>query len=222
MTETKLHTVLIEDHDIFRQGVRLILDATPDIAVVGEARTGEEGLRLIERISDEIAVVITDLVLPDLSGIEIVRRVKAQFPEIRVILLTLHAHDEHIRGMIEAGADGYVLKQVAVEELIEAIRTVVRGETALTPLVARRMMTQLQQDREQKRQVGALSARERQVLSLLAEGLTTKEIAQDLSLSANTIDNHRARILNKLGVNNTASAIGLAIRQGLIPPPAAR
>ncbi len=138
--------------------------------------------------------------------------------QVRVIILTLHADDEHIRGMIEAGADGYVMKQVAVEELIGAIHTVMRGETALTPLVARRLMNQLQSDREHEQRLGTLSARERQILTLLAQGLTSKEIAQEISISANTVDNHRARLLSKLGVSNTASAISLAIRQGLIPP----
>ena len=109
-------------------------------------------------------MVITDLVLPDISGLDVIQRVKERADEVHVLLLTLYADDEHIRGMIEAGADGYVLKQVAVEELITAIRTVMRGETALSPLVVRRMMTQLQRRQERDRQVDALSMRERQVL----------------------------------------------------------
>jgi len=218
MTASKIRTLLIEDHAIFRQGVRLILEATPDIVVVGEASSGEEGLRLLARLADGVDVVITDLVLPDISGLEVIQRVKAQAKDVHVLLLTLYADDEHIRGMIAAGADGYVLKQVAVEELITAIRTVMRGETALSPLVARRMMQQLQQGRERDRQLDALSARERQVLTHLAQGLTSKEIAQELGLSVNTIDNHRARLLSKLNVNNTAAAIRLATRQGLIAP----
>ena len=217
MEMTPIRILLIEDHDIFRQGVRLILEAQPEITVVGEARTGESGLAQIVD-ANEVNVIITDLVLPDISGLDIVRRVKAMDVQVRVIILTLHADDEHIRGMIEAGADGYVMKQVAVEELIGAIHTVMRGETALTPLVARRLMNQLQSDREHEQRLGSLSTRERQILTLLAQGLTSKEIAQAISISANTVDNHRARLLSKLGVSNTASAISLAIRQGLIPP----
>jgi len=217
MSMAAIRVLLIEDHAIFRKGVRLILEAQPDIIVVDEAHTGELGLRHLAEAHD-VDVIITDLVLPDISGLEIVRRVKAMNDRVRVIILTLHADDEHIRGMIEAGADGYVMKQVAVEELIGAIHTVMRGETALTPLVARRLMNQLQSDREHEQRIGALSARERQILTLLAQGLTSKEIAQQISISANTVDNHRARLLSKLGVNNTASAISLAIRQGLIPP----
>lgn len=219
MPARRIRVLLIEDHPIFRQGVRLILQGTSDIEVVGEAASGEEGLRLLHHLPvGGVDIVITDLVLPDISGLEVMRRVKAQQSGVSVLLLTQHADDEHINGMIAAGVDGYVLKQVAVEELITAVRTVMRGETALTPLVARRMMNQLQRDRERDRQVAELSARERQVLQLLARGLTSKEIARDLSLSVNTIDNHRARILSKLGVSNTAAAIRLASRQGLISP----
>lgn len=218
MSDGKIGVLLIEDQDIFRRGVRLILEDTPDIAVVGEAATGEEGVRLFERHDGSLRVVITDLVLPDISGLEVMRQVKARRPEVAVLLLTMYADEEHIRGMIDAGADGYVLKQVAVEELITAVRTVVRGETALSPLVARRIMDQLQRSRERERQGDDLSAREREVLTLLAQGLTSKEIAQQLSLSVNTIDNHRSRILSKLGVSNTAAAIRLALRQGLIAP----
>jgi DNA-binding NarL/FixJ family response regulator len=217
MSTTTIRVLLIEDHDIFRQGVKLILEAQPEITVVGEARNGEQGLAQLTELGD-VDVIITDLVLPDISGMEIVRRVKALTDRVQIIILTLHADDEHIRGMIEAGADGYVMKQVAVEELIGAIHTVVRGETALTPLVARRLMNQLQSDREHQQRVGTLSARERQILTLLAQGLTSKEIAQQISISANTVDNHRARLLSKLGVSNTVSAISLAVRQGLIPP----
>lgn len=217
MSTATIRVLLIEDHDIFRQGVKLILEAQPEITVVGEARNGEQGLAQLTELGD-VDVIITDLVLPDISGMEIVRRVKALTDRVQIIILTLHADDEHIRGMIEAGADGYVMKQVAVEELIGAIHTVVRGETALTPLVARRLMNQLQSDREHQQRVGTLSARERQILTLLAQGLTSKEIAQQISISANTVDNHRARLLSKLGVSNTVSAISLAVRQGLIPP----
>lgn len=219
MTAGPIRVLLIDDHAIFRQGVRLILQETPDIAVVGEAATGEEGLALYNALGQAIDVVVTDLILPDFDGLEVLRRVKARRADARVVLLTMYSDDEHIRGMVEAGADGYVLKQVAVKELIEAIRLVHRGETALTPLVAQRLMTQVQRERAHgpSRSVEQLSARERQILRLLATGLTSKEIARELRLSANTIDNHRSRILDKLGVSNTAAAIRLAARQGVIP-----
>jgi two-component system response regulator NreC len=212
---TPVRILLIEDHAIFRAGVRLLLESAPGLMVVGEAASGEAGLQLIRELPG-VDVIIVDLVLPGIGGLEVIRRAKEQIAGVRALLLTLHADDEYIRGMIEAGADGYVLKQVAVEELLAAVRAVVRGETALSPLVARRLMMQLQHRQERERQIDALSARERQVLAHLARGLTSKEIAQALGLSVNTIDNHRARLLSKLGVSNTPAAIRLATRRGLL------
>ncbi len=220
MTAGMIRVLLIDDHAIFRQGVRLILQETPDIVVVGEATTGAEGVACCVALGESVDVVVTDLALPDIDGLEVLRQVKALGITVRVILLTMYSDDEHIRGMVQAGADGYVLKQVAVEKLIEAIRMVHRGETALSPLIARRLMAQMQRDRgpDRGRSADQLSARERQILRLLATGLTSKEIARDLDLSVNTIDNHRSRILSKLGVSNTTAAIRLASRQGVIPP----
>lgn len=215
--DQQIRILLVEDHAIFRQGVRLILQETPDMVVVGEAATGKEGVACFASLGDGVDVVITDLVLPDISGLEVLRQVKAQRPAVYVLLLTMYTDDEHIQGMIEAGVDGYILKQVAVEELITAVRTVQRGETALSPLVAKRIMGQLSRERVRERPADTLTARERQILRLLADGNTSKEIAQQLELSVNTIDNHRARILSKLGVHNTAAAIRLASRQGIIP-----
>lgn len=213
----RIRIVLIDDHAIFRQGVQLILHETTDMVVVGEATTGEEGVALFAALGDAVDVVITDLVLPGINGLDVLRQIKAQRPEVHVLLLTMYTDDEHIQGMIEAGVDGYILKQVAVEELIAAVRTVQRGETAISPLIAKRIMQQLSRGRVHERPVDTLTARERQILRLLADGATSKEIAQQLELSSNTIDNHRARILNKLGVHNTAAAIRLASRQGIIP-----
>lgn len=214
MAEGKVGIILVEDQIIFRQGLRLLLQATSEVEVVGEADSGAEGLRLLEATAGRVDVLISDLILPDISGLEVITRAKARIPALRTILLTQYTNPDHIDGMIAAGADGYVLKHVAVEELLAAIHAVMRGETALSPIVARQLMARLRDDRRRD----PLSARERQVLALLARGLTSKEAAQDLKLSVNTIDNHRTRILSKLGVSNTAAAIRLAVRQGLIPP----
>ncbi len=210
----KTRVLLIDDHPIFLQGVRLILQATPDIAVAGEATSDEAGLRLFDRLVG-VDVVVTDL-LPDISGLDVVRRAKAHASAPRVLLLTLHAEDEYIRGMIAARADGYVLKLVAVEELVAAIRSVARGEAALSPPIARRLLAQARAGRGLTRRVDALTPRERHILALLADGLTSKEIARQLDLSVNTIDTHRARILSKFGVSNTPAAIRLAIRRELL------
>ena len=213
---SRIRVILIEDHAMVREGLKLILQQAPDIAVLGEAGDGAGGLRLLQRLAAEggVDVLVTDLGLPDLSGLEVTRRAKALLPGLRVLLVTMYTGEEHIRGMLDAGADGYLLKQSAAQDLPEAIRVVARGETALSPTVARLLLRQVRRGRE--RRADLLSGRERQVLGELAEGQTSKEIARRLGLSPKTVENHRARILEKLGVANTAAAIGLAFQQGLV------
>lgn len=218
VSSDKVRVILIEDHNIVREGLKLILHGTPDLEVIGEATNGQDGVRLFTRVIDDggVDVVVTDLGLPDISGLEVMRRIKALQPGACVLMLTMYADDEHIRGMLELGANGYLLKQSAPRDLCEAIRTVARGETALSPAIARRLITQVQRDRERDRRAGLLTERERQILGLLAEGCTSKEVAQRLGLSTKTVENHRARILVKLGVVNTAAAISQGSQLGLL------
>jgi DNA-binding NarL/FixJ family response regulator len=216
VTAAPIRVLLIEDHGLVREGLKLILQQEPDIAVVGEAADGDSGLRLAQHLASrgELDVLVTDLGLPGLGGLEVARRAKGLLPGLRVLLVTMYTGEEHIRGMLDAGADGYLLKQAAAQELPESIRVVARGETALSPAVARRLLTQGRRGRE--RHGDPLTERERQVLAELAAGRTSKEIAQRLGLSTKTVENHRARILEKLQVANTAAAIGLAFQQGLV------
>ena len=218
MTDNPIRVLLIDDHPIVREGVRLILEQAPDIVVVGEAAAGRLGVRYFERLiaGGGVDLVITDLDLPDIDGLEVARQIRERAPTAALLLLTMHADDEHIRGMMALGLNGYLLKQAAVQELPTAIRPIAQGETYLSPQVARRMMQQMQGN---DRRLVALTERERQVLSLLASGATSKEIARRLGLSAKTIDNHRARILQKLGVTNTAAAISHAYERNLIVRP---
>lgn len=205
-----------------REGVKRLLGDEPDIAVVGEAADGRGGLWQLARLCAEgapggpVDVVVTDLGLPDIGGLEVARQAKALRPETRVLLLTMHQDSEYIEGLLASGADGYLLKQGPAEELAPAIRTVARGETALSPHIASLMLKHLRLRRERERYPTLLSDRERQILNLLAEGSTSKEVAQRLGLSAKTVENHRARILEKLGASNTAAAIGLAAQAGLL------
>jgi DNA-binding NarL/FixJ family response regulator len=215
---SRIRVILVEDHAMVREGLKLILQQAPDIAVLGEAGDGAGGLQLLQRLAAEggVDVLVTDLGLPDLGGLEVTRRAKALLPGLRVLLVTMYTGEEHIRGMLDAGADGYLLKQSAAQELPAAIRVVARGETALSPSVARLLLKQVQRGRERERHGDNLTERERQVLGALAEGRTSKEIAARLVLSTKTVENHRARILEKLQVANTAAAIGLAYQQGLV------
>lgn len=219
MTSAKIRVLLIDDHEILREGLRLYLQDTPDLTTVGTAADGASGIDLALRLASrgELDVIVTDLGLPDCSGLEVVRRVKAEYPEIRILVLSMYTDDEHIRGVMAAGADGYLLKQGAVADLPPGIRSVARGEMALAPLVARRFMTRLQREESGKRTAELLTTREREVLRLMATGATTREIARRYGSQPKTVENHRCRILAKLGVNNTASAISLAYQRGLIP-----
>jgi DNA-binding NarL/FixJ family response regulator len=219
MTDENVRVLLIEDHGIVREGVKLLLDNTDGIAVAGEAENGLTGVQLFARLvaGEGVDVVVTDLSLPDISGLEVTRRIKAIRPDTRVLLLTMHNDEEHIRGMIELGIDGYVLKQASAQDLPPAVFAVARGQAVLSPAVARRLMLQVQRGNapERKRRIDHLTEREREVLRLMADGLTSKEIAQRLSLSTKTVENHRARILEKLGATNSAAAIGIALQEGL-------
>ncbi len=218
MTATNIRVLIIDNHEIVREGVRLILQAAPDLTVVGTAADGESGTSLAQRLAGrgELDVVVTEMGLPDIGGLEVTRRLKASHPAVRVLILSMHTDDEHIRGMLASGADGYLLKQEAVQDLTAAVRAVARGETALSPLVARRMMSQLREVRTVEATAKRLTVREREVLELMAGGATTKEIARRYHCQPKTVENHRGRILEKLRVNNTPAAISLGYQRGLI------
>ena len=214
-----IRLLLIEDHTIVREGLKLLFAQLPGMRLIGDAANGEDGVRLFERLLRQgqlIDVVVSDLGLPDISGIEVTRRIKAARPETRVLILSMYADQEHIAGILESGVDGYLLKQSSPAELADAVQAVARGDMALSPAIARRLVTQMQRQLQREQLVQALTEREQQVLALLAQGGTSKQIARDLGLSIKTVENHRARILEKLGAANTAEAIGRAYQYGLI------
>jgi DNA-binding NarL/FixJ family response regulator len=217
MDERKIRVALIEDHAVVRDGLRLILGRLADIDLVAVAADGGSGVRLVGRLGpDGVDVLVTDVGLPDIDGAEVTRRVKLFAPAIRVLALTMHADEAHVRALLDAGADGYLLKQAASAELAGAIRAVARGETVLSPAVARRLATRVQRERQRQRLATLLTPREREILSLVAQGATSKDVARRLGLGAKTVENHRARILTKLGVANTSAAITLAVGQQLL------
>ncbi|HET8625865.1 MAG TPA: response regulator transcription factor [Thermomicrobiales bacterium] len=218
MAEARIGVLLIEDHGIVREGLKLLLARAPRLAVVGEAGAGADGVRLAARLGAAVDVVVTDLALPDISGLEVARRVKAARPATRVLLLTMHEGDEHVRGMLDAGADGYLLKQAAAGELATAIEALARGEPYLSPTVAGRLVEAVRRGPGRELPAPLLSAREREVLALAAAGATSKEAARALGISVKTADNHRARILAKLGVATIGAAVARAHREGLLDP----
>ncbi len=222
MSGRSFRVLLIEDQQLVREGLRLILESDDGIVVVGEATNGATGLELHERLAaaQEVDVVVTDLGLPDLAGAEVVRRIKARRLATRVLVLSVLSGAAEVREVIEAGADGYLLKHSSAEELRAAIHVIAQGGGGvLSPPIARALMAMQRQHLPyHSPPAPALSERERQILVMLAEGATSKEIAQRLNLSIKTIGNHRKRIITKLGTTNTAAAVILAYQQGLIEP----
>lgn len=210
----KLRVVLVDDHALVRQGVSLFLASQPDIEVVGDAGDAAGAQRVIARSQPD--VVLMDVGLGGESSLELTRRLKAARPGLRVLVVTAHSDDRTVSEMLNAGADGYILKDVAMEELARAIRAVAVGHFVLHPAIARRWTTLSRQGAA--RQSSDLTARELEILQQMAEGATSKEIARRCSLSTKTVENHRAHILSKLEARNAAEAVSRALERGLVRP----
>jgi DNA-binding NarL/FixJ family response regulator len=213
-----IRVLVCDDHMMVRQGVRMVLQAQPDIELVGEAGRGEEACALAEQLRPD--VVIMDLSLPDISGIEATRRIKAALPDTRVIALTMHEEEPYVLEVLKAGADGYIVKRSAAADLFNAIRAVTQGQAVLDPLVTRAVVAgyvsrpHFPQTRDQI----PLTPREREILILVAEGYTNAEIARKLYISEKTVQTHRSNILDKLGIHDRTEVVRYAIRHGLIEP----
>lgn len=216
-----IRVLLADDHALFRQGVRRLLEAAEDIEVVGEAETGEGTVRLVEDLAPDI--VLLDVAMPNLSGIDAARLIKTSSPRTGVIMLTVHADEEYLFEAIKAGAMGYLLKDATPEELMRAIRVVHGGEGLLAPTMAAKVMREFARTRETKDLAGVfnpLTNREVEILQYVAAGLANKEIAHRLSISERTVKNHLSNIMEKLHVNSRTQAAVFALRSGLVPPSA--
>jgi len=211
----KTRVLLADDHKIMREGLRSLLAATPGVEVVGEAGDGRTAVQLVLKLMPD--VVVMDIGMPDLNGVDATRQIKTRAPRTKVIALSLHSDERFIAGMFKAGASGYLLKDGAFEELAHAIRTVAAGHTYLCPRIARTVVKDYLRDAQTAADSGghALSDREREVLQLIAEGRNTKEIAGRLDVSVKTIETHRTRIMERLGVHSVAELTKYAVREGL-------
>jgi two-component system, NarL family, response regulator NreC len=207
--------ILADDHQIVRHGVRSLLEAEHDMKVLGEADTGREVLRMARELSPH--VIVMDISMPDLNGIEATRQVLAENPGIKVIALSMHSDSLFILNMLKAGASGYLLKDCALEELVKAIRTVVANKTYLSPGVSDVVIKDFvcSWSDPSASAFSLLTAREREVLQLMAEGKSTNQIADCLCVSVKTVEAHRKQIMNKSGINSVAELTKYAIRQGL-------
>ena len=220
--EEKIRVLLADDHAILRQGIRMLLEAQPDMEVVGEATNGREAVeqaRLLRPL-----VILMDISMPELNGLEATRKIKQELPATQIVILTMHETDEYLVKILQAGATGYVLKQAVDRELIEAVRIASNGDTYLYPSIARRLVTdylrRVEAGTMEERDAAyeTLTAREREILKLIAQGHTNKEIAEILTLSVKTVENHRYSLMNKLNAHDRGELIKYAIRVGLIQP----
>jgi DNA-binding NarL/FixJ family response regulator len=208
----KIRIVLADDHSVVRQGFRRILEAQPDMDIVGEASNGREALEQAAKLTPD--VVVMDVAMPELNGIEATRRLSEATPHSRVLALSMHKDSVYVREILRAGARGYLLKDAVDEDLIAAVRAVSRGEGYLSPGVADAVLTDYRQHVSDP--IDLLTSREREVLQLIAEGKTNKDIATLLNLSVYTVDAHRGRVMEKLNLHSTGELVRFAIRKGLV------
>ena len=204
--------LLADDHAVVRQGFKMILSAQPDMEIVGEAGNGREAVELAESLKPDI--VVMDVAMPELNGIEATRRLTASTPHTRVVALSMHKDNVYVREILRAGARGYLLKDSVAADVVAAIRAVARGESYLSPAVSNAVLDDYR--KHVTNPIDLLSSREREVLQMLAEGKTNKEIAVILNLSVYTVDAHRGRIMEKLNVHSINELVRFAVRNGLV------
>jgi DNA-binding NarL/FixJ family response regulator len=211
-----IRVLLADDHAVVRKGIRQFLEEPGDVVVTAEADDGAEALRLIEKDPPDVAVL--DIRMPEVTGVEATRKIKEHFPQVRVLILTAYDDDPYVFALLQAGADGYVLKTASGDELVRAVRTIHRGESALSPEIASKVVRQAVSGRPESAadQVENLTDRELDVLRLAARGLTNRAIGHDLGISHRTVQGHLASIYGKLGVNSRTEAVTEALRRGWI------
>lgn len=217
----EIKLVLVDDHAVVRSGTRELLEQEPDLKIVGEASNGEEAVRLAHELQPDVMVM--DVRMPKMSGVEATRRIKAESPEVRVLVLTAHDDDEYVFALLQAGANGYLLKTAEIEELVRAIRTVAAGQSALAPEVTGKVVAQFTSGKglpdvltNTQEDYDGLTERELGILKLVGRGLSNKQIGNELFISDRTVQAHLSNIFSKLGVNSRTEAVMHAVRKGWI------
>lgn len=215
--------VLADDHAIFREGLRALLERWPEVEIVGEANDGVEAVDLARRLRPD--VIVMDIGMPRMNGLEATKLITRELPDIKILILTIHATDEHFFEALAAGASGYVLKEAASDVLKSALQALSRGGLFLYPSVARRLVEDYLRrvnTGEERTSYENLTQREREILQLVGEGLTSQEIAEGLVLSVNTVQTHRMHIMEKLNLHSRAELIQYAVRLGLLTVPSSQ
>ncbi len=213
-----IRILLVEDHTIVRKGIRSLLDSEADIEVIGEAENGREAVEKAKKLQPD--VVLMDHTMPDLNGLEATRQIKKTFPEIRILILTMHTNEEYILQFLLAGASGYLVKQTAPTELVSAVQAVFGGDFYLTPSISKAVIEEFLRMSKTtdtvKDSYDQLTSREREVLQLIAEGYSNKEIAARLQISLKTVGVHRLNLMNKLNIHNVIDLVKYALRKGIV------
>jgi DNA-binding NarL/FixJ family response regulator len=225
LPKTGVSIVVVDDHHIVRRGLRTVLETESGFSVVGEAADGLEALEMVERLQPD--VVIVDIMLPGLNGLELMRRVRQDVPHTRIVVLSMYANEAYVLEALQNGASGYVLKDASGADVVHAVRTALAGGRYLSPPLSERAIEAYGERRRSTLldRYEMLTAREREVLQLVAEGFSSVDIAARLSISARTVEAHRAHFMQKLGLHGQTELVRYAIRRGLLPselgPPAA-
>jgi DNA-binding NarL/FixJ family response regulator len=213
----RVRIVLADDHTILREGLRALLSADPNIDIIGEAWDGREAVRCVENLGPDL--LLMDLSMPRMSGMDAISEIKKRFPQTKVIALTVHKTEEYLLTTLQAGVDGYVLKDATHDELVMAIHNVMAGKPYLSPGISEKIIEGYLEGKEDSLSVSSwqkLSQREREVLKLIAEGYKNREIAEDLCISLKTVEKHRANLMKKLDLHNAAGLTVYAVEKGLV------
>ena len=214
---SNVRILLADDHAMLRDGVRMVLEAQPGFEVVGTVDNGEDAVRLVGELRPDIAVL--DVAMPEINGLEATRAIRECCPDTAIVILSMHEGEEYLREALRAGAAGYVLKRAAAKELVGAIQAVRRGESYLDPALTRTLISDYVRQVERGDETpDSLTDRELEVLTLVAEGMTNRQIALQLSISIKTVQTHRANLMDKLNLHDRTELVRYAIRRGLIQP----
>lgn len=217
-----IRIILADDHSLVRAGIKSLIQNFSMIEVIGEAENGREAIKLIEEMVPDL--VLLDIAMPELNGLEVVSRIAKELPEVKIIILSMHANEEYVVQALRAGANGYLLKDSAPTELEFAINAVIRGESYLSPSISKhvvdtylRRITDVSKDGEAEPDIyKQLTSRQREILQLIAEGNSTKDIANKLNVSIKTVETHRMQLMDRLGIHDIAGLVRYAIRMGII------
>ena len=215
-----IQVLLADDHALMRRGIRDLLEADSGIEIVGEAGDGREAIRLTEKLRPDVLII--DLTMPELNGLDAIRQIRKELPEVELLVFSMHSSEELIREVFAAGARGYVLKSDAALYLVEAVKSLARHKPFFTPRISEAILNTLvssaNNGRAEASGAGPLSSREREILQLLAENKTNKEIATRLGISVRTVETHRRSIMQKLNANSIVELVHYAIRNGIVQP----